>query len=143
MRDLRMKLAVALFTCVLFTSSGTYAAAQGCSSKSLEGGYGFTVTGTNTALSLQFAISGRFVADGNGNFSGKATESVGGSVSQTPFTGRYEIQADCTGNALFQFSSGITSLLSFVLVDNGAEIYIMDQDDGTIETGTAKKQVVK
>jgi hypothetical protein len=119
----------------------TYAAAQDeCSNKSLKGGYGFNVSGTNVGLNVQFAITGRFLPDGNGHFTGKATQSVAGHVDHTTFDGTYTVNSDCSGTAVFQFQSGIKATLDFILVKNATEIYIIDADNGTIETGSAKKQ---
>jgi hypothetical protein len=126
---------------MLLGSCVSYAAAQDqCSSQTLKGGYGFSVTGTNTELNVQFAIMGRFLADGAGHFTGKATQSVAGHVDHTTFQGAYIVNADCSGTALFQFQSGVSATLDFVLAKEGTEVYIMDADNGTIETGTAKKQ---
>ena len=115
-------------------------AAQTCSTESLKGAYGFSVKGTNVVANVQFAITGRFESDGEGHFAGAGSESVSGSVFHTAFQGTYEINADCTGSAILQFSNNVAAHLEFVLVDDAAEILIIDTDQGTIETGVAKKQ---
>jgi hypothetical protein len=116
--------------------------AQGpCSNKSLVGAFGFNVIGTNVSAGLQFAINGRFVADGAGHFKGKATQSSGGKVSRDlKFTGTYTVQTDCTGSANLVFPAGVQPNLEFVLASDNDELLIIDSDDGTVESGVAKKQ---
>ena len=141
MRYVRNTLALTSLLFVFLASCPVYAAAQDeCSNASLKGGYGFSVTGTNVELNVQFAITGRFQADGQGHFTGKATQSVAGHVDHTAFNGAYVVNPDCSGTALFQFQSGVSATLDFILVKEGTEIYIMDADNGTIETGSDKKQ---
>lgn len=114
--------------------------AQECSLGSLAGAYGFTLAGTNVGLGVQFAIGGRFTADGEGKFHGNGTESVSGQVFRTSFTGTYEIDAECTGSATLTFEGGDNAHLDFVLVSSGDEVMLIDSDSGTVETGVAKKQ---
>lgn len=137
MKGLRSKLLLLLvpFTCCLYAYSQ-----PGCSNDLLEGAYGFTVSGINVTVGKQFALTGRFVADGKGHFSGEGTEAAGPDTGHTGFKGQYNIQSDCTGSATFTFANGITALLSFVLVNDGNEIFIIDADSGAVETGMAKRQ---
>ena len=130
---------------VVITSIATiYANAQtgeDCSNESLEGAFGFIVSGTNVAANVSFAISGRFVADGQGSFTGTASESTAGNIAQHyPITGSYTVAADCTGSAEFLFPSGASAHLTFALVSDGNEIIILDVDTGSVEYGSAKKQ---
>lgn len=111
-----------------------------CSVHSLQGAFGFRVTGINTALQAQFAVTGRFVADGEGSVTGIQLESVNGFQQPTTFHATYQVNPDCTGISVFTFQNGIVAHLFFVLVDDGNEVIIMDADLGTVETGTAKKQ---
>lgn len=126
---------------VLFVAITTCLQAQdACSDRSLHGGYGFKVTGTNVALNVDFATTGRFEADGAGGITGVQIESVGGTVLTTQFIATYRVNPDCTGSATFRFPNGLEANLSFVLVDNGNEAIIMVSDQGTVESGSAKKQ---
>jgi len=111
-----------------------------CSTESVEGAYGFTVSGTNITANVQFAVTGRFLADGKGHFNGTGTEAVGPNTGHTTFKGTYKVQPDCTGSATFIFANGVTAVLDFVLVEDGDEIFIIDADPGAVETGTAKRQ---
>src|SRR5882724_11967193 len=78
------KIARAVVAVVVLLGGGAYMHAQdGCTAKDLKGGFGFQLTGVNTALGgIRFAISGRFEANGSGQFSGAGTESVEGHVGQ-------------------------------------------------------------
>jgi hypothetical protein len=134
-----------LIACLVLLATGNYAHAQSedaCTAQSIQGGYGFRVTGDNVALGAKFAIVGRFAADGQGHFEGIATESVSGQVGRTTFIGAYIVNADCTGAARFLFPNGVAATLDFVIVENGKEVLIIDSDQGTVESGVAKKQVV-
>lgn len=137
--NIKLKIAIAAS---LFLAVTSYAQTQPqgkCSAKSLHGSYGFTLSGTNTLANIQFAITGKFVADGNGHFIGAALQSAGGKIEKVPFTGTYTLGGDCLGGAEFVFGSGVRANLAFIPVDDGNEILIMDGDQGTIETGIAKK----
>jgi hypothetical protein len=112
-----------------------------CSNQNMVGAFGFVVSGTNVQFNIQFAIIGRFVADGQGGFTGTATESTGGHIApQIPFKGKYTVRPDCSGFATFAFPGDQNANLEFVLVDDGQELMILDADAGTVEHGTAKKQ---
>lgn len=135
--SLRVRVVAPLILFLL--TSGNAGAQNKCSAKSLHGSYGFTVTGTNVAANVQFAVTGKFAADGNGHFTGAGIQSVAGKIEKVPFNGSYTIGADCLGGAEFVFGSGARSNLAFILVDDGAEVLIMAGDQGTVETGVAKK----
>lgn len=129
---------VLLLCCVL--TGYSHARVVACSDASLNGGFGFSVAGNNLTLGVAFAISGRFTADGQGHFTGNATENVAGTVSRTPFEGSYQTNKDCTGSAKFFFPGGVESSMDFVLVDNTNQLIITVTDQGTMESGTAQKQ---
>lgn len=137
MKGLRSRFLLLLvpFTCCLYAYSQ-----PGCSNGFLEGAYGFTVSGINVTAGAQFALTGRFVADGKGHFSGEGTDAAGPNTGRTTFKGQYNVQSDCTGSATFIFASGTTAILGFVLVNDGNEVFIIDADSGVVETGVAKRQ---
>jgi hypothetical protein len=137
MKGLRSKLLLLLvpFTCCLYAYSQ-----PGCSNDLLESAYGFTVSGINVTSGMQFALTGRFVADGKGHFSGEGTEAAGPKTGHITFKGQYNVQSDCTGSATFTFPDGSAVILSFVLVNDGNEVFIIDADSGAVETGAAKRQ---
>lgn len=110
-----------------------------CSASALSGAYGFSITGTNYASDVSWALVGRFSADGVGVFDGSGTQSVKGKIGRVKFTGKYEVRADCSGSATLQFIGGPPAALDFVVVDNGQEVHLIVADQGTLETGVAKK----
>ena len=128
---------------LLLITSLPSGAQTACSTESVEGAYGFTVSGTNITANVQFAVTGRFLTDGKGHFTGTGTEAAGANTGHTTFKGTYKVQPDCTGSATFLFANGVTAVLDFVLVDDGDEIFIIDADPGAVETGTAKKQSLR
>lgn len=133
--------AVILFLLVNISVLGAQSPTASCSNASVAGGYGFTLSGQNINLDVSFAISGRFEADGKGGLSGAATQSVAGNTGRTAFTAVYTVNKDCTGNAKLTFVGGEESSIDFVLVENGAELLMIVSDQGTLETGNAKRQI--
>src|SRR5882724_9102934 len=73
-----------------------------CSAQTLNGAYTYTLRGGYIGDQFgdvfDFAAAGRFVADGNGGFSGTETTSQGESISKAAtYTGTYTVSDDCTG----------------------------------------------
>lgn len=127
---------------ILYAAIACHATAQPlCTLKSLDGGYGFGLTGTNEGLGVSYAISGIFRSDGAGDFEGSGTQSVSGSVAHVKFSGTYTVSADCSGTAHLIFESGAKATIDFFLVENGTSAYLIASDTRTLETGTAKKQM--
>jgi hypothetical protein len=121
-------------------------AQTGCDATSLNGAYGYTYTGFyfdqfgNTNF---LSVSGRFVADGQGNLTGKESDSFSGQVLRgDPYTGTYTIDSDCTGTLSTSSQAVGSAAYDFVLVNNGAEIQLVETDGGTNITGVGKKQSI-
>jgi hypothetical protein len=112
-----------------------------CSTTTVEGGYGFSISGTNFARNVPWAMVGRFVSDGKGAVTGKGTQSTRGEVSQATFTGQYEVREDCTGAVTFMFGNGIGSVVEFVIVDSGRRLEMIVASQGVLEVGAATKIV--
>jgi hypothetical protein len=112
-----------------------------CSDSSLNGSFAFTLTGTNFGAGVSFALVGRFTADGSGLFSGTGTESVSGTIGHVAFKGSYKVDPDCSGSATLTFQGGGNALLDFVIADDGKQVQLIDADEGTLETGFARKIV--
>src|ERR1044071_1412093 len=112
--QIRINTQILLIASVFLVTSAWAEGQNKCSTKSLHGSYGFTVSGTNVALNVQFAITGRFAADGNGHFTGAGLQSVSGKIEKVPFSGTYTIGADCLGGAEFVFGSGARANLAFI-----------------------------
>lgn len=100
-----------------------------CSNATLEGAYGFSVSGmrpsspggpVETIVGVAMTIF-----DGNGNLT--QTDNIHGSISGTPSpnrpgTGTYTMNADCTGTMKLSNQGSPTLTVAIVVVDNGNEI---------------------
>ena len=119
-------------------------AQTGCDATSLNGAYGYTYTGFyfDRAGNTNFlSVSGRFVADGQGNITGKESDSFSGQLLKgDPYTGTYTINSDCTGSLSTSSQAVGGAAYDFVLVNSGAEIQLVETDSGTNVTGSGKKQ---
>ena len=121
-----------LFSATLLVSLAAVAKAQDdriCSTPGLAGEWGYTSTGAFIFLTgaVPFALVGRLTFDAAGNFSGAQNSSTGGQVGQDTIKGTTTVNPDCTGtlNVNVYNQSGTllsTSVLAFVIVDNGREI---------------------
>ena len=135
-------LSIAVFVLMTFcygyaqTSTGD----DGCTNQSLQGEFGFTITGNNAAVG-PFAIVGRFEADGQGNVVGVGTEAFFPVIGRQNFSATYTVNPECTGRAVLTFTdSGQVTHLDFILVDDGREVLLIVTDRGVVESGSAKKQ---
>jgi hypothetical protein len=156
MRDLRItrarlaSLLVVVCTGVLgmvFPAVGQ--AGVGCSNLSLHAAYGFTNTGVllQNGARLDVASVGRLVYDGQGRVSGTGTLSLNGLVIDGTLAGTYNVNADCTGSDQLTFTplNPGNPLLppfhdTFVIVDKGLKVRLIDTDPGAVVTGTADVQ---
>jgi len=96
-----------------------------CSVATLHGTYGFTTTGTGNTPGGPSHIGavGPVVFDGHGNFVGKATVNIDGTVLRRTFVGTYTVAADCTGTLSETFTDAPDGHATFdlVIVDDGRE----------------------
>ena len=96
-----------------------------CSVATLHGSYGFTTTGTANTPGGPSHIGGvgLIVYDGRGNFVGKATVNINGTVLRRTFVGIYTVAADCTGTLSETFTDALDGRATFdlVIVDDGRE----------------------
>jgi len=105
-----------------------------CSTSKLSGAYGFKIDGSNGPA--RFAAVGVQNFDGHGNFSTVNTISIDGTVIQgISFTGTYTVNADCTGSMTANFGPGASSVMNFVVVDGGKQLYSITADPGAVVTG--------
>jgi hypothetical protein len=114
-----------------------------CSVHSLVGNFGLTVTGQNIlppSTAIPIATVGVVNFDGEGALSGNVTTSFGGNVGNVSITGTYTMQSNCTGTFGVVFDNGFVISNSFVLVDEGREMLFIQTDQGTINTGKARRQ---
>ena len=89
-----------------------------------------------------FASVSRIVFDGQGQFTTSEVGRFNGGLVQRTFTGPYTVNADCTG--FLDFSSNLTNPPheahgNFVIVDEGREFFVVDNEDGWAAGGVGKR----
>lgn len=112
-----------------------------CSLKTLKGAYGIKFEGEKIGFGKVVSVS-RIVFDGNGSFTTNEIGRFNGALIQRTFTGPYVVNEDCTG--FLDFSSNITDPPheahgDFVIVDNGQEFFIVDNEEGWAANGVGKR----
>ncbi len=144
----RMTLGPAAFAIVFVLGIGIPAQAaehKDCSVATLQGGFGFTSTGTLLSLPAPlagpFGEVGRQTFDGQGNTDATATLSANGNVNRVTIQGTYVVNPDCTGSMTVVIAPlGVTAHLDFVIDDDGSEVRAIATGPGTIETRVYRKQ---
>ena len=106
-----------------------------CSLASLEGTYGFRLSGTvfkpdgTPAASLEGAGVETF--DGHGrSTAGRSVGSANGQPFSRAFTGTYVVNGDCTGTKEITFDNGDQAHFFFVLVDEHRQLVMAQTDPG-------------
>jgi hypothetical protein len=134
-------LTLAPLLALLLSGGGKPAEAKhdGCNLRTIEGSYGYTVTGTNLAVGLVAAV-GRVTADGRGNLTGADTLSAVGNIVRRTITGSYTITPQCTGTVTFTDNFGQTVNLDYVVTGRSDELQFIQTDAGTVFTGFARRQ---
>jgi len=121
-------------------------AQAGCSAQSLSGPYAYSFRGTYVGDAFgdlfDFSATGRFIADGNGGFSGADTVSNNESITRgRQYNGSYTVNDNCTGAAVFKDSGGKTlANMDFVISGSGREVDFIESDQGTNIAGNARQQ---
>ena len=120
-------------------------APKGCSTETIAGNWGFTLTGTalfpspNGSVPVLVAAVGRIAADDNGNLIGTEARSVGGGYADETATGNWTVHPDCTGTLQANlYESGQlarVSVTSIVFDDNSKE-FRMVQKSLALPNGT-------
>ena len=113
-----------------------------CSLKTLKGTYGIKFEGQKIGTGPFVSVS-RITFDGNGVFSTNETGRFNGQLVQRTFTGPYVVNEDCTG--FLDFSSNLSNPPheahgDFVIVNNGQEFFVVDNEEGWAASGVGKKQ---
>ena len=139
-----------LFASVLLLAAATISKAQStgetqaCTTATLVGPYGYLLQGNliEQGSLAPYADMGSLSADGNGKFSGSGAESLAGTIaSGTTITGTYTVNTDCTGSASLTYSNGLGPFhFNLVILNNGQEIRLVQNDSGSIVSGTARQQ---
>lgn len=121
-------------------------ASDGCDASSLNTTYGYTLQGFyfDNRGGLNFlSAAGAFVADGQGNLTGKETDSFSGTVIRSDtYAGSYTVNSDCTGTLTTNSQTVGTSIYDFVLTNNGNTLQMVEADSGTNVSGSARKQTI-
>lgn len=109
-----------------------------CSNATLQGNYGFVLSGVNNAPALTATV-GQITADGSGGLTGSETVSNYGVIaSNVSITGSYALNKNCTGTATITPAGGSASNYSLVVIET--QIQMVETDNGFTESGYAQAQ---
>jgi len=114
---------------------------QTCLAQTLYGSYGIRFEGSKLGAGLYVSVS-RITFDGRGQFTVSEIGRSNGSLVERTFTGPYVVNSDCTG--YLDYSSTLTNPPheahgNFVIVDQGQEFYVIDNEDGWEASGVGKR----
>ena len=112
-----------------------------CSANTLKGAYGIKFEGQKIGVGPFVSVS-RIVFDGDGHFTTSEIGRFNGDLVQRTFTGPYTVNDDCTG--FLDFSSNLSNPPheahgDFVIVNNGQEFFVVDNEEGWAASGVGKK----
>jgi hypothetical protein len=112
-----------------------------CSVKTLKGAFGIKFEGEKIGFGKLVSVS-RIVFDGNGTFTTNEIFVFNGVQQTRTFTGPYVVNDDCTG--FLDFTSFITNPPheahgDFVIVNNGQEFFLLDNEEGWAANGIGKR----
>ena len=109
------------------TATAQNISSHGCSNRTLQGDYGFAVSGVRgigPTATEAFVGTGVRTYDGDGNFT--QVDSIHGQttgVSGGQADGTYEVNANCTGMAkIFPRGAAVVLEVAFVIVHGGDEV---------------------
>jgi hypothetical protein len=141
------KSVVTIVTVLLLTASLSFADGQRCSTKSVAGDWGLTLTGTillPTGAVPAAAVVNASV-DRDGNSTGTEGRNVGGGYADETLAGSWTVNPDCTGSLTVNFyESGQlvrTSVLTIVFDDNSKQVRMV-QKSLTLPDGTQLPVVI-
>lgn len=118
-----------------------------CSTDTVAGSWGFTLTGTLILPSGSVPVAAvlRGTADTEGNVTGTEARSVGGGYADETFTGKWTVNSDCTATASVSFYEAgqlvRVSLVTIVFDGNSREVRMV-QKSLTLPDGTQLPVVV-
>jgi hypothetical protein len=117
---------------------------ESCSLETLRGSFGITTTGFIVAFGPVGPVAdvGVVTFDGNGGVSQTTTVSLNGVIIPARVSsGSYVVNSDCTGSLSVQLPPpAATSNSSFVIVDHGRELRLINTGVGRVLAGNAKRQ---
>ena len=122
-------------------NQGNGPGSQTCSAQTLHGSYGIRFEGSKLGSGLYVSVS-RVTFDGQGQFTVNEIGRSNGSLVERTFTGPYVVNSDCTG--YLDYSSTLTNPPhqahgNFVIVGQGQEFYVIDNEDGWEASGVGKR----
>jgi hypothetical protein len=122
-------------------NQGNGPGSQTCSAQTLHGSYGIRFEGSKLGAGLYVSVS-RVTFDGQGQFTVNEIGRSNGSLVERTFTGPYIVNSDCTG--YLDYSSTLTNPPhqahgNFVIVNQGQEFYVIDNEDGWEASGVGKR----
>lgn len=124
-------------------------AEDACSNRTLHGAYAVEASGTVASgpIAGPIAIVGVLNYDGFGQVSGELTQRVTTATGPTtltrvPFSGTYNVNADCTAeDQLVNQSNGTTSVHEYAIAERGRRFAILNTTIGpTVVLGTGTRQ---
>jgi len=132
-------ISLVVFASMFVVGAVPNAEARKCSNATLTGAYGFLDSHTVVPAGTPFAALGRWNFDGKGHFTITLTINDNGTVTHINDSGRYTVNADCTGKI---FILGGTGTVEIVLVDGGKEFYELATNPSSLVNSfsVAKKQ---
>jgi hypothetical protein len=100
----------------------------------------FALNLTGSALTIgAVAGAGQVTLNGSGGVSGKGTFSENGTVTSASLSGTYTENSNCTGTAQITLSGFPASNYSFVVVNSGKELLLIETDANTTVSGTMQQ----
>jgi hypothetical protein len=136
-----------VFSFALLAGLAPRARAATCSTVTVAGNWGFTLSGTLILPSgpVPAAAVLKGTADLEGNLTGTEARNVGGSYADETFTGKWTVNPDCTGSVIVNFYEAgqlvRVSDASIVFDDNSKEVRMV-QKSLTLPDGTQLPAVV-
>ena len=121
---------------------------RGCSLATLKGTYAQFSEGTITvpipglpAPPFPAAFAGILTFDGEGNFSGQSTGSLGGVTVSNTITGTYDVNPDCSLSLVATTPQAVTHEAGTVVGEGRfQEVLNITTDAGVVLSDTARKQ---
>lgn len=125
---------------LLFIVAQPVFGAQHCSNASLQGNYGYLVSGS--AGGNPVTIMGQISADGDGGIIGYQSASRNGVIEDLlTLTGSYKISSKCSGSATLTPQGGTTATYNLTVLASG-KVQLVAADSGTVQSGFALPQGV-
>lgn len=138
--QLRTRVFSLIVVCATTVGFAQQAPQNACSNRSAKGLYGYSCTGY--VAGQPFAAYGVVAGDGKGQWNGKGTVSLNGTIlpwtHNTRPTEPASVNSDCTGKVTYEVTMGGQSApdahFDFVIVDDGREVKGFPADPGYAAT---------